>query len=725
MASSGSFNTTGYEGRYLTFSWTETSQNIANNTTTISWTLKGAGTGQSGYYHARNIKVTIAGTTAYYQGEGTSSNYIKLWDGTTVASGTYTFTHADDGTKSFTASVEAGIYVWAVNCTGSKTFTLDTIARKSTLTASNGTLGTAQTLTVNRQATSLTHTITYKCGSASGTIVTKSSNTSISWTPPLSLASQNTTGTSVSITLTITTYSGSTSIGSNTKTITGSIPSSVKPSLSVTLEDTTGIDDIYGSPVKGLSKIKITPTVTTSYGSPIASYTITANGVTYNTSTATTGFLTTAGSSKVTVTVKDKRGRSATWTYTMTVLDYTSPTVSSLTVKRCDADGTENDQGEYVQVTFSAAISSMSSKNTASFELRHKKSGDSTWSTKDYTASGKYTITNQTYIFAADGNHSYDVEVIAVDRHSTITRATSVSTAFTLYNCHPSGTGWRFGGVAELENTLQNDLVFVQTANQYAFSSIGAASTDGYILMARITVTATNSDTPITFVFSRRRAQAPMTVHVLFKSTADTDPGLSSIKYEGDNFDAYLTSPTASVWDLYVKKVNSSDTVTLNRWHTSARQMKRVNVEFVGNIESTVPLGRFGYYHATPLVAKSIIDCFMPVGYILTLYSQADPNDMYPGTTWVRMANTFLWGCDAEGDIGITGGEKTHALTVNELPAHSHGSVYSGNVSGTKTHAWLASGGSAMAYGTVSAGSGAAHNNMPPYTQVAFWRRTA
>ena len=41
MALSGSFNTTAYSGRYLTFSWTAT-QNVAANTSTISWRLVGA-----------------------------------------------------------------------------------------------------------------------------------------------------------------------------------------------------------------------------------------------------------------------------------------------------------------------------------------------------------------------------------------------------------------------------------------------------------------------------------------------------------------------------------------------------------------------------------------------------------------------------------------------------------------------------------------------------------
>ena len=111
MAKSGSFNTSGFEGRYLQFSWTEKSQSVADNTTTISWTLKGAGTGESGWYYAGNFKVVINGETVY---QTASDDRIQLWNGTTVASGTYTITHDDDGKKSFSASAQAGIYTFAV-----------------------------------------------------------------------------------------------------------------------------------------------------------------------------------------------------------------------------------------------------------------------------------------------------------------------------------------------------------------------------------------------------------------------------------------------------------------------------------------------------------------------------------------------------------------------------------------------------------------------------------
>ena len=127
MALSGSLNTTAYSGRYLVLSWTAT-QSIANNTSTISWTLKGAG--GSGYYKAGNFKVVIAGETVY-----SSSARIELYSGTVVASGSKVIAHNTDGSKSFSASAEAGIYTVAVNCSGSGSFTLDNIPRAATITS--------------------------------------------------------------------------------------------------------------------------------------------------------------------------------------------------------------------------------------------------------------------------------------------------------------------------------------------------------------------------------------------------------------------------------------------------------------------------------------------------------------------------------------------------------------------------------------------------------------
>jgi hypothetical protein len=135
MAKSGSFNTSkktqDYGDLYLTFAWSIKSQDIASNKTVINWSLKGAGTTGDYYYKAGNFKVVINGVTVY-----SSSTRIELYAGTTVASGTATIAHATDGTKTFKASAEAGIYNTAVNCTGSGSWALDAIPRHGTVSHS-------------------------------------------------------------------------------------------------------------------------------------------------------------------------------------------------------------------------------------------------------------------------------------------------------------------------------------------------------------------------------------------------------------------------------------------------------------------------------------------------------------------------------------------------------------------------------------------------------------
>lgn len=729
MAKSGSFKTSGYNGRHLVFSWTETSQSTENNTTTISWTLKGAGTAPSGYYLTGNIKLVIDGATVYSRGR---NDRFELYNGTTVAAGTHTLTHDDEGNKSFTVSAQAGIYTFAVNCTGSATFTLDNIARASQpslitwpeTTNDVGDFGTTISIHMNRNSDAFTHTVRYAFGSLTGTIAT-GVTTGTTWTIPLSFMDLLPASTSGSGLIYVDTYNGSTLIGTKYTGFTATVPASVKPSCTFTLDDTTGADDIYGSPVKGLSKIKVTVTATKAYSSPIESITVDANGVKYSGSPVTTAALTKAGTSRVTVTVKDKRGRTGTNYYDMSVQDYAAPAVTALEVHRCNADGTNNDQGNYVKVTFSAAVSSMSSKNTASYTLKYKKSSATSWTSVSLSAlANKYSVTNYEYVVAADGSSAYDISVEAKDRHSTASRGTSASTAFTLMNFHASGTALRFGGVAQEENTFQNDLVFRQTGNSYAFYTKGESGKAGYIKLAEIAITGTNADAPIVFELLRRKANAAMVVTVRFTGVSSTKPSLQSICYDGANYEAYLSETADSVWCLYVKKAEAYDEITLSKWHTAEYMSDRVSVTLHGDQVTSVPTGLNGYYRATPAKNQSLLDFVYPVGSIYLSYSHVSPAELFGGT-WTRIQNAFLWAVGADGTIGQTGGEQTVTLTTAQLPAHSHGSVYSQHASGTKDKAWYNTSGTSVAYGTVSTGGGEAHNNMPPYIQISAWRRTA
>ena len=735
MATSGSKSVKVTDWDTLKFSWSEKSQSIANNTTTISWKLELIATSY-GYISSSASKawsVTVNGTK--YSGTttvGINNNSTK-----TLASGTTTIAHSSDGTKSFDYSFSQAFDInfngWVGTISGSGSGTLDSIPRvsKPTLSASSGEFGAAVTIYTNRASSDFTHKLFYKYGNSGWIAITSSPSvtTSYAWTVPLELMNQIPSSTSLTLTIACDTYVGSTYIGYATVEFTAKVPSSVKPSCTMTLEDVTNWDDTYGSPVQGLSKIKIKISAGLSYSSPIASYSISANGVKYTTAEATTDVLKTAGDSPVTVTVKDKRGRSATASYTMKVQAYNPPNITALTVHRVNATNLEDDQGEYINVKFSAVVSEMAGKNTATYTLKYKKSTESQFTTVELTGySGAYELNNVRYRIAADSNSSYDIELTAKDRHDTATRSTSASTAFTLMNWGADGTSLGIGKVAEEVNSLDVAVNLYSRGtlrtmgNRYAAASYGTSGATGFIKMVSIEIMKDYADTPLTFVFNRRLAKSPMTVHVTFQSKLELDPSLDSITYEGSNYGAFIVQSSTSVWDLYVEKVSGYDSITLLDWHVSALRLDRFKITFPGTNASTVPTP---YYRATPLVAESILDAFMPVGFVLTLYSHADPNSMYPGTTWTRITNAFLWACDANGTIGQTGGEKSHTLTVNELPSHSHGSVYSGNVSGTKTHSWMASGGSNMAYGTVAAGGGEAHNNMPPYIQVSIWRRTA
>lgn len=112
-----------------------------------------------------------------------------------------------------------------------------------------------------------------------------------------------------------------------------------------------------------------------------------------------------------------------------------------------------------------------------------------------------------------------------------------------------------------------------------------------------------------------------------------------------------------------------------------------------------------------------------PIGSIYLAFNHVSPATLFGGT-WERIYGAFPWFTDADGEIGLTGGERTVALTEEQIPPHNHGGTYT-DAGTARTHAWLASGGSAMGYDTINTGGGEAHNNMPPYIQISAWRRTA
>ena len=391
------------------------------------------------------FKITVTPTTSY--GSAIASYSVKANGSTYTSASVTTSVLASSGTLTITATVKD-----KRGRTGTATKTV-TVYDKSTLTASNRTLGTAQNLTISRGYSGFKHTITYSCGSASGTVTTKTTETSVSFTPPLTLANQNTTGTSVSVKFTITTYCDDKSIGTNTKTITCSMPSSIKPSVSVDWADTSGVFEKYGCLVKGLSTLHIDLVTTAAYGADIVSYNTVASGKKFKTDSFDLGSVTSLNDVLISATVADSRGRTGTEDIEITgVLDYSKPVVSKLSVRRCNENGTANDNGAFAKVTYSASVTPLNNLNASKVVLKYKKTTESTFQTGETTnLIDVFSVTDKTFIFPADTGSSYNVMLTVEDSHSTVSKSTSVSTGFTIMHFHASGKAMAVGKVSEKE----------------------------------------------------------------------------------------------------------------------------------------------------------------------------------------------------------------------------------------------------------------------------------
>lgn len=473
MATSGSVSIQVTDWDSLVFEWTRESVSIDNNTSTITWAMKLVATayGRISASSQSPWSITVNGTQ--YTGKANlaiSNNSTK-----TLASGTQVIPHNEDGTKSFSFSFSqtfnitfSSEYIGTIS--GSGTGTLDTIARASQPscitypenTQNVGEFGDTISIHMNRKSSAFTHKVRYQFGSMSGTCIDAETGkeatavgTGFRWKIPEKFMILIPSATAGSGTIFVDTYNGSTLIGTKYTGFTATVPASVKPTCSFTLEDITGVDDIYGSPVQGLSQIKIRVAAQGAYGSNVVSCQITADGVKYNKSVATTDYLRNAGTSTVSAIVTDQRGRTGSISYDMNVQAYTAPAITALSVRRCDSDGTTNDQGAYVKASFAAAVSAMSNKNTAAYTLNYKKSTASSWTSIYLSSLDDVYSVSDSYVFAADGSSSYDVELIVADRHDTASKSTSASTAFTLMNFNASGTGIAFGKVSEIANAFE------------------------------------------------------------------------------------------------------------------------------------------------------------------------------------------------------------------------------------------------------------------------------
>ena len=430
-ASSGAFETSVYNAagsKYpdrIRVEWSS-SQSVANNTSTIYWTVMSAGGWGSSesYVMAGPVTVSIAGVTVYSR-----SDRFAMHVGDVLDSGSFTLTHNSDGNQSFSAWAEAAIYTYAISSTRYDYYVeLPQIPRASNVFVLSGnTIGSQIDIGISRAVSSFTHTLTWRFGGRTGTIAESSSSPSITWIPPLDLSSQIPNSESGAGTLTCITYNGNTEIGRKSISFTLKVPSYIGPSINNFEPSIVPVDiKNCGLYVKNHTAVKWDVTAYGSYGSTIQKCTISGQNLSYtftNTSTSytrTSETLTISGEKVYTVTVTDSRGRTASQTGRITIWDYNSPVITSANSFRSNADGTLNGSGEYVTHKLTASFYTLQGNNTIKIEVFNKESSNPTYSknsviikndSDDKTINYSYTYPDSS--FKADTK--YDFKIVISD----------------------------------------------------------------------------------------------------------------------------------------------------------------------------------------------------------------------------------------------------------------------------------------------------------------------
>ena len=419
---SGSTNFSGAYGSHfrMEVNYGLVSQNIGGNSSVIRvWVnLYSDGYG-SMYGVTAPLTISVNGGTAVHNvGVNINTN-----SGITLFSQDYSIGHNGDGTKTVNINARLALNIggygeasWGTN------YGLPTIPRASSSSDITGTLGTALTININRASSSFTHTVKYNFGSLSGTIGT-GVGTSISWTPPMSLATAMPVKTTDWGNITIETYNGGSMIGSKTYRMTLTIPDSVVPSLgSITLTETNNTaKQLLNSStmfVQNQSNIKVTfNSAAGNTGSSITSYRaqIVGKPNSCNSNNGTLGTMNYSGNVTVEAWVVDSRGRTSNKvTKQISILDYDPPAIYFTATR-----GNDTASSNKVIVSRTASISRLLvnnvQKNTFKLEFAYGAYGTSD-RTPDSGANinqttGTYSITRSEAVMSAtfDVGKSYKI----------------------------------------------------------------------------------------------------------------------------------------------------------------------------------------------------------------------------------------------------------------------------------------------------------------------------
>lgn len=422
------------------------SQSTANNTSNLTVTFQ--------YTRARSSSFASNGATeAYFTINGMdytvavpsyNYGYIGVDDWKTIATKTVTVSHDSVGYKKLQVIAswsQSGVQ--PSSALASSNIELPTIARASNVSCATGNIGSNTTITITKANSSFTHTLTYSFGSLTGTIATNTSSATVSWAIPTSFYAQIPNASSGSGTITCTTYSGGTSLGTRTCGFTVNVANS-SPTVSMSVIDSNSATlALTGSNTKFIkyySQAKATITTTAKNSAAITSTTFTS-GVKSATSTTVspTLYINDIESASFSATTKDSRGLSGSVSTTLTLVDYVKLAITSLTVARPTSTSTTVNlvmNGNYFNSTFGSVA------NTLTLVWKYRLKGASTWitgATKTPTRTGNTFSLSTSLGTNFDYSSAYEFTFTVTDKLMTSTSARIVEVGTPLMEIDKDG----------------------------------------------------------------------------------------------------------------------------------------------------------------------------------------------------------------------------------------------------------------------------------------------
>jgi len=285
---------------------------------------------------------------------------------------------------------------------------------------SNFTIGNEIPISITKYSSVFVDTMVIKYGSTTIKTINVSNGDKISFTSSelntiYSLMKSVNSGT---FSFTITTYNGSSSVGTSsqsaTGTITGANPTFTSSNISYkdSNNTTTAVTGNNQHLVQNLSNLLVTITSATgNKGATISKYEVTINGVTKTITSAGNidfGIINSGSNLTLSVKVTDSRGNTASASKTVTFLAWSLPT-AIITLKR------KNNYEDETYLKVDASYSSINSKNSVTIQYQYKEASASSYSSL-VTINDNVQVT-----MTKDKETAWNYKIIIKDKFGTTT----------------------------------------------------------------------------------------------------------------------------------------------------------------------------------------------------------------------------------------------------------------------------------------------------------------